>query len=183
MSASRPSLSAIAHRLALVGIDTPEWGPANRRLKEALQAAGVTISSPGGSLYRRLTVLLAEFYDPRPRACASRSSHTPPCARRCSRIWMKWTGRRGRSMRGRCEMTPRDEFRPMDEQEQFNKTFVVPKLTPEQVQLMSDYLEKVPPTAKLDPRSVHYDPIAAAMAEHPGLTREKAEAMARAFGF
>ena len=80
-------------------------------------------------------------------------------------------------------MTPRDEYRPMDEQEQFNETLVVPKLTPEQVQLMSDYLEKVPPTAKLDPRSVHYDPIAAAMAKHPGLTREEAEEMARAFGF
>jgi len=66
MSAPVPSPYAIAHRLALVGIDAPEWGPANHRLKEALQAAGVTISSPGGSLYRRLTVLLAEWYDPSP---------------------------------------------------------------------------------------------------------------------
>ena len=30
---------------------------------------------------------------------------------------------------------------------------------------------------------VSYDPIANAMARHPGLTREKAEEMAKAFGF
>lgn len=34
-----------------------------------------------------------------------------------------------------------------------------------------------------NPRSPDYDPIEASLARHPGLTRDSAECIARAFGF
>ena len=78
---------------------------------------------------------------------------------------------------------PSETPRPMDEQELFNETLKVPSLSPEQVQMMSDYLDGISETSSLDPSSVTYDPIAAAMARHPMLTAEKAERIAKAFGF
>ena len=76
-----------------------------------------------------------------------------------------------------------EDPRPMDAQQMHDAAMVVPKPSPEQVQMMSDYLGKIAPTSSLDPSSVTYDPIAAAMARHPMLTREKAEETAKAFGF
>jgi hypothetical protein len=46
-----------------------------------------------------------------------------------------------------------------------------------------EQLPKSRPAQKLPAPKTYFDPIASAMAQHPGLTREKAEEMARDFGF
>lgn len=77
-------------------------------------------------------------------------------------------------------------YRPMDAQEEFNELFVsrpLARQTPEQKALLLNYLPPDQGPISLDPSRANYDPIAAAMAAHPGLTREEAEEMAREFGF
>jgi hypothetical protein len=55
--------------------------------------------------------------------------------------------------------------------------------TPQQVAALKDYVKRGGRPSSHNPSSPDYDPIAVAMAEHPGLTRETAEEMAKAFGF
>ena len=45
------------------------------------------------------------------------------------------------------------------------------------------HVEAIADRGSTNPRSPDYDPIEASLARHPGLTRERAEQMAKAFGF
>ena len=45
------------------------------------------------------------------------------------------------------------------------------------------HVEAIADRGSSNPRSPDYDPIEASLARHPGLTRERAEQMAKAFGF
>ena len=73
--------------------------------------------------------------------------------------------------------------RLMDAQRQHDASLKVSVPTPQQVQMLKDYLAKHDGISSLDPSSDAYDPISLAMARNPKLTREKAEEFARAFGF
>jgi hypothetical protein len=87
----------------------------------------------------------------------------------------------------------------LDPQERHDQAFMVPR--PEQVASREELeasliakngpsgepppkaLVKKRPSQKRPPPKTYFDPIASAMARHPGLTREKAEEMAKDFGF
>jgi hypothetical protein len=45
------------------------------------------------------------------------------------------------------------------------------------------HVEAIADRGSTNPRSPDYDPIEASLARHPGLTRERAEQMAKAFRF
>jgi hypothetical protein len=66
-------------------------------------------------------------------------------------------------------------MRPKSEQEQYNEMLVSTKIKLAPAKQMKALLEEA--------ESCSYDPIANAMKRFPGLTREKAEEMAAAFGF
>ena len=48
---------------------------------------------------------------------------------------------------------------------------------------LTRHVEAIADRGSTNPRSPDYDPIEASLARHPGLTRERAEQMAKAFGF
>lgn len=82
--------------------------------------------------------------------------------------------------------TSDSSYRPMDAQQEHDEAMLehpVQPLTPEQVALMKDYLGTSSEPLSLDPSSANFDPIAAAMADNPSLTRKTAERIAEAFGF
>lgn len=66
-------------------------------------------------------------------------------------------------------------MRPMSEQEQYNEMLVSTKIKLAPAKQMKAMLQEA--------KNSSYDPIANAMQRFPGLTREKAEEMATAFGF
>ena len=66
-------------------------------------------------------------------------------------------------------------MRPMSEQEQYNEMLVSAKIKLAPAKQMKALLKVA--------ENCSYDPIANAMQRFPGLTREKAEEMATAFGF
>ena len=66
-------------------------------------------------------------------------------------------------------------MRPMSEQEQYNEILVSAKIKLAPAKQMKALLKEA--------ENCSYDPIANAMQRFPGLTREKAEEMATAFGF
>jgi vacuolar-type H+-ATPase subunit D/Vma8 len=61
------------------------------------------------------------------------------------------------------------------EQEQFNEMLVSTKIKLAPAKRMKELLQKA--------KNESYDPIESAMRDHPTLTRELAEEMAKAFGF
>jgi hypothetical protein len=52
-----------------------------------------------------------------------------------------------------------------------------------QIAELTRHVEAIADRGSTNPRSPDYDPIEASLARHPGLTRERAEQMAKAFGF
>jgi hypothetical protein len=52
-----------------------------------------------------------------------------------------------------------------------------------QIAELTRHVEALADRGSSNPRSPDYDPIEASLAHHPGLTRERAEQMAKAFGF
>ena len=72
-------------------------------------------------------------------------------------------------------------MRPMSEQEQYNEAVANMKLKLASKQDFKKLLNKPKKSESFESQS--YDPIANAMKRFPGLTREKAEEMATAFGF
>jgi hypothetical protein len=78
---------------------------------------------------------------------------------------------------GSKSMRPETAQDQHDEMMAENKLKLVPKAEFEAL-LQDNGVSPLPPVS-----STAFDPIANAMENHPGLTREKAEEMARAFGF
>lgn len=72
-------------------------------------------------------------------------------------------------------------MRPMSEQEQYNEAVANMQLKLASKQDFKKLLNKPKKSESFESQS--YDPIANAMKRFPGLTREKAEEMATAFGF
>ena len=56
-------------------------------------------------------------------------------------------------------------------------------LSRSQIAELTRHIEAVADRGSTNPRSPGYDPIEASLARHPGLTRERAERIAKAFGF
>ena len=81
------------------------------------------------------------------------------------------------------KLPKQSRIRPETAQQQQDEVLSKNNPSPQQVEILKAYLQSRANASSLNPRSPEYDPIEAAMARHPGLTREQAEKMAEAFGF
>ena len=81
------------------------------------------------------------------------------------------------------QLPKQNRITPETAQQQQDEVLSKNNPSPQQVKNLKAYLQSRENASSLNRFSPGYDPIEAAMARHPGLTRERAERMAESFGF